>query len=297
MTGQGLLLGAALAVVIAACLSPTAPSAQGPPPGSRPALIAAHRGGALLWPENSLLAFRNAIALGADLVETDVHLTADGEVVVLHDPTLDRTTTGTGRVRDVARVALSPLRLRDRDGASTAEPVPTLVELLDIVAPSRAELLLEIKVGADRSRYPGIEEKVLRLVRERNLERRVVVMAFETATVKRIRELDPAIRLALLVSRGRVERERVPAAEAVRWAQEAGASDLGIDYRVLDAGLIEAARRARMPLAAWTVNEESDIRRVIDLGVDVVTTDRPDLGLKVTGRPASTGPATPPTSR
>jgi glycerophosphoryl diester phosphodiesterase len=97
--------------------------------------VAAHRGGAALWPENSLLAYRGALALGVDLLETDVHLTADGEVVVLHDPTLDRTTTGAGPVRDARRVDLAPLRLRARDGSATQEPIPTLGELLALLRP------------------------------------------------------------------------------------------------------------------------------------------------------------------
>jgi len=80
--------------------------------GSRPAtLVAAHRGGAALWPENSLLAFRSAIALGVDAIELDLHMTADGEVVVLHDATLERTTTGSGTLRDLRLAALAPLRL------------------------------------------------------------------------------------------------------------------------------------------------------------------------------------------
>ena len=123
-------------------------------------LVAAHRGGALLWPENSLTAFRQALALGVDYLETDVHLTADGEVVVLHDPTLDRTTTGSGRVRAARLADLSSVRLRDRSGGVTQDAVPTLGQLLDLLAPSAAQLLLEIKVDADRQRYPGIEEKV-----------------------------------------------------------------------------------------------------------------------------------------
>ncbi|MBI2555390.1 MAG: glycerophosphodiester phosphodiesterase family protein [Candidatus Rokubacteria bacterium] len=82
-------------------------------------LLAAHRGGAQLWPENSLLAFRNAIALGADFLEFDVHLSKDGEVVVIHDPTLDRTTTGSGAVKGRTIAELKALRLKDRAGAVT----------------------------------------------------------------------------------------------------------------------------------------------------------------------------------
>src|SRR5213593_1749186 len=94
--------------------------------GEPATLLAAHRGGAALWPENSLLAFRNAIALGADFIEFDVHLSKDGQLVVIHDPTLERTTTGAGPVKDRTVAELKAVRLKDRTGAVTGETVPTL---------------------------------------------------------------------------------------------------------------------------------------------------------------------------
>src|SRR3989338_4609079 len=88
-------------------------------------LLAAHRGGAQLWPENSLLAFRNAIALGADFLEFDVHLSKDGEVVVIHDPALERTTTGAGAVSDRTLAELRTLRLKGKGGKVTEGGGPT----------------------------------------------------------------------------------------------------------------------------------------------------------------------------
>jgi glycerophosphoryl diester phosphodiesterase len=246
--------------------------------------IAAHRGGSLLWLENSLDAYRKALALGVDYVETDVHLTADNEVVVLHDATLDRTTSGAGAVRDAHRDDLRRLQLRARDGSLTHEPIPTLGELLDVVRPSRAELLLEIKVDHRDRRYPGIEESVLALLRDRGLTARTIVMAFEAPTIERVRQLDATIRTALLVERRRGARRAVAADEAVRRTQEAGATALGISHRLLDAAVMTAARRAGIRVAAWTVNDEADLRRVIGLGVDIVISDRPDLALRLTGR-------------
>ncbi len=131
-------LAAAFALLL--FMTPTAIAAQ--------PLVAAHRGGAALWPENSLLAFRNAEALGVDFVETDVHLTSDGEVVVLHDPKLDRTTTGVGAVAERRLADLASIRLRAADGTPTDEPVPTLAQLLDLLAPSRVKLLLGVKLDA-----------------------------------------------------------------------------------------------------------------------------------------------------
>ncbi len=267
---------AVLALMVAAAVTDRA-GAAGP-------LVAAHRGGAALAPENSLRAFRNALRLGADLLETDVHLTADGEVVVLHDPTLDRTTSGQGAVRDLALADVAKARLKAGDGTLTDEPVPTLAALLDLLGPSRASLLLEIKTDADRRRYPGIEEKVLKLVRARGLGGRVRVMAFEPETIRHVRQLDPTMRTVLLVSASRVEQARATAADVVRWVQGVHATDLGIDHRVLDPDIVAAARAARVGVAAWTVDDERDIRRAIDLGVDIVISDRPDLALRLARR-------------
>jgi glycerophosphoryl diester phosphodiesterase len=269
-----------LVAVLLLALSVLAPGA-----GSGPAtLVAAHRGGAGLWPENSLLAFRSAIALGVDFLELDLHLTSDGEVIVLHDPTLERTTTGKGAVGDLKLADLAPVRLRTRDGAVTGEPVPTFAALLDLAAPASVGLLPEIKVDAKKQRYPGIEEKVLGLLRARGLLERVTIQSFQPETIRRLRELNPAGRTMLLVTRGDVERDRARPAEAVRRAREVGATDLGMNHRLIDADVIAAARAAGIRLSAWTVNEESDLRLMIDLGADIVMSDRPDVARRLLGR-------------
>jgi len=247
--------------------------------------VAAHRGGALLWAENGLTAFRNALALGADYLELDTHLSADGEVMVIHDPTLDRTTTGRGAVSSARRADLGAVRLKARDGSVTGDGVPTLAEVLDTLKPSTAQLLLEIKTDSAKRPYPDIERKALALVEARGLRDRVIVMAFEAPTLVRVRALDPTIRTALLVSKTRVSRENARAAHLVKWAREAGATHLGVEHPAVDAALLTAARADGLKVAAWTANEEADIRRLVDLGVDVVISDRPDLALTLVGRP------------
>src|SRR5262249_41156451 len=111
---------------------------------ARPTLLAAHRGGSLLWPEERPPPFQNALALGADFIEFDVHLSRDGEVVVIHDARLDRTTTGTGPVRDRTLAELKTLRLKDRSGTLSQEPVPTLDEVTAVAAQAKRRMLLEI---------------------------------------------------------------------------------------------------------------------------------------------------------
>jgi glycerophosphoryl diester phosphodiesterase len=272
----GFLLLAALAVAMSGAIG------AGSTPGRR-VLVAAHRGGAALWPENSLGAFRNALALGVDYLEADVHLSADGTAVVLHDPTLERTTNGAGAVRARRLADLASLRLRAGDGRVTDEPPPTLAQLLDLLGPAPTGLLLEIKVDDRARRYPGIEETVLALIRERGLAGRVLIMAFERETISRVRALDAEIRTALLIGRGQVQRERVWPAESVKWAVGLGATAIGFNHRLIDADVVAACRKANLVLAAWTVNDEADIRRVIDLGADIVVSDRPDVARRLAG--------------
>ncbi len=238
-------------------------------------LVAAHRGGAAIWPENSLTAFRGAIALGVDALEFDVHLTADGEPVVIHDATLDRTTTGHGAVRSVTLARLRTVRLLDGAGAPSAETVPTLAEVLDLARPTSVSVLPEIKLDLGRAPYPDIERRVVALLRARSLLGRASVQSFDDATLRRLRVLEPAVRTMLLVNRVRVATHASAPADPVRWAVEVGARDLGVDFRLIDAPLVAAARAAGLRLAAWTVNADDELRRMAALGVDLVMSDRP----------------------
>lgn len=248
-------------------------------------LVVAHRGGAALWPENSLTAFRGAVALGVDALEFDVHLTADGEPVVIHDATLDRTTTGSGPVRALTLVQLEPVRLLDRSGVPTSDGVPTLAQVLDLVAAAPMLVLPEIKLDDLRGRYPSIEERVVTLLRTRALLGRASVQSFDEATVRDVRALEPAARTMLLVSRARMTANGARPTDPVRWAVAVGASDLGIDYRLIDADLIAAARTAGVRVAAWTVNADDDLRRMRKLGVDLVISDRPDVARRLLVNP------------
>jgi glycerophosphoryl diester phosphodiesterase len=270
--------------VIGSLLLASLACAAAPMAGGPATRVAAHRGGAGLWPENSLLAFRQALGLGVDALEFDLHMTADGEVVVLHDPTLERTTTGAGRVRDLKLADLAGARLKARDGTVTDELIPTFAQVLDLASKGSAELLPEIKIDANRQRYDRIEDKVLALVRARGLSARTTIQAFQPETIRRLRELEPKARTMLLVARGDVERDRARPAEAVRRARDLGATDLGMNHRLIDADVMAAARADGVRVSAWTVNDEADIRRMIDLGVDVVMSDRPDLAKRLTGR-------------
>jgi glycerophosphoryl diester phosphodiesterase len=238
-------------------------------------LLAAHRGGSLLWPENSLLAFRNAIALGADFIEFDVHLSKDGEVVVIHDPTLERTTMGTGPVKDRTVAELKALRLKDRTGAVTGETVPTLDEVVAVAAQGKRRMLLEIKVDATRARYPGIEEKALAILDRHGMAGSTVVMSFDAPTWRRVRELRPDIATCALYS-ARSLAGTTLAAE-LSMLRAAGVPFIGVEHTAVDAAAVAEARKAGIGIGAWTVNDAAGMQRVIDTGAAILITDQPDL--------------------
>jgi len=243
---------------------------------------AAHRGGALLWPENSLLAFRNALAMGVDYLELDVHLSRDGEVVVIHDPTLDRTTTGTGPVRDRTLAELQALRLKDSAGAAIAEPVPTLDQVVALAVAGKRQMLLEIKVDDQRRRYPGIEEKVFAILDRHQFTPFAVVMAFEAETWRRVRQLRPDARTGALYSPRMLPATAVePELQALR---RAGVRFVGLHQALVGPEVPKQARLAGLTLGVWTVNERDAIERFLTLGAGVVITDRPDLAKELLGR-------------
>ena len=259
-------------------------------------LFAAHRGGAALWPENSLLAFKNALALGSPLVELDVHATADGDAAVIHDPTLDRTSNGSGPVRAKTADELRRVRLKaPAGGGLTDEGVPMLRDVLTIAAPTPVAVLVEIKTPGQAvtferrdagvssvpgARYPGLERRVLDDLRETRMTERAMVMAFNPAVIAEVRTLAPSMRTVLLMDRQ--ARDAGLAGDAVvAQATRAGVSFIGIHHSLCDAAVVTAARRAGLGIGVFTVNDENAMRRLVELGVDVIISDRPDLVARV----------------
>jgi glycerophosphoryl diester phosphodiesterase len=245
-------------------------------------LLAAHRGGSLLWPENSLLAFRSALALGADFIEFDVHLSRDGEVMVIHDATLDRTTTGAGPVRDRSVAELKAFRLKDRSGTVTAETVPTLDEVVEVAAQAKRRMLLEIKVDAGKARYPGIEEKVLAILDRHAMTASTVVMSFEAPSWRRVRELRPEVATCALYSARALARTSLSA--ELDTLRAAGVRFIGVEHTVVDAATVAQAQGAGIGLGAWTVNAPADMKRMIGAGVTILITDQPDVAKTLLNR-------------
>lgn len=257
------LLGASVVALLSAPGTP-APAVRHEGVG-----LAAHRGGPLdgRSPENGLAAFTAAAKSGVRFLEVDVHLSADGVPVVLHDPTLQRTTDGAGPVGAFSLARLQAMRLRAPDGRMTAERIPTLDEVAAIAARSGIGLLVDAKTGIGGARYDGLESAVIAVLDRHGLAGTSVVMAFDDEIWKRVRVLAPAMRAGPLVS---AKRPRDPAVLAAH-----GATFIGLEHRLATADRVARARAAGMMVAVWTVNGVDEALRVAEVGVDVVITDAP----------------------
>ena len=234
-------------------------------------IIWAHRGARRQAPENTLPAFRRAIELGAEGVEFDVQLSADGVPVVIHDETLERTTDGRGRVVDHT---LAELRALDASAGKPGFPgvvIPTLDEVLAVFAPT--ELAVNIELKNSVVDYPGLEEAVLAAVASHGLDRRVVLSSFNADSVARLQGLT-SIPRALVYER-LLRRPWVLAARL-------GAVAVHPPSRfVVSRGYVTRAHQAGLAVRTWTVNSERELRRMYHCGVDGVFTDVPDAALAV----------------
>lgn len=237
--------------------------------------IASHRGGAFLWPENSLLAFRKALAWPAEQIEFDVHASAEGEPVVIHDATLDRTTDGTGPVAALPWAELQRLRIRGTGG----ECVPHLSEVAALVGPTGQRLRLEVKADMRKQPYPGLVGRCAALLDGMGLRARTILMSFETPSVMEAAALGGFEQIVWLVD-GPLIRSMEPAVAADR-CREMGATEIGVHVDRADEALAAALRALGLRLSVWGANHADTIQRALSLGVDVLATDDPPLAIEL----------------
>ncbi|TDE92762.1 glycerophosphodiester phosphodiesterase [Occultella glacieicola] len=231
--------------------------------GELPVVIA-HRGYSQILPENTLLSEAAAMQSGAEYVEIDVHTTADGVPIVLHDQTVDRTTDGTG---DVAQLQSSYLQTLDagswRDPALAAS-LPTFAQILDLMQRNPGTLMLEIKGPETRAEV----EHMIDLIREAGLTDRVVIESFDLAAVGYARDYAPEIPRGVL--RGAVDADPVAVAQSVGATMYNPSANGG-----LTAEIIDRLHEAGIAVLPYTVNGADAWQQLTDLGVDGIVTDRP----------------------
>jgi glycerophosphoryl diester phosphodiesterase len=262
-------------------ISSQVPAASAAP--ARRVAIVGHRGAAGVAPENTLPAFQRGIDAGADAVELDVHLSKDGQLVVIHDPRVDRTTNGTGVVREMPLAEIKHLNAAARfkgAGDYGVLRVPTLQEVFDLIGRRAVQVVIEIKLDANGRRYPGIEERVIEVVRRNNAGGAVAVASFDFETLRRMQSLEPKIARQAVISTAYLSqmgmKQKGPADIAADLAA-LGVQAVGINKTFASTEMVTALKQAGLGVSAWTVNDFVEMWKLIDLGVESITTDRPDI--------------------
>ena len=218
-------------------------------------MVVGHRGAAGVLPENTILGFEYAIRLGVDAVECDVHLSRDAQLVVMHDRTVERTTNGHGAIRD-----LTVARLRTLD-AGQGERVPLLTEVLETVR-GRVALLCELK-GA------GVEQAAVSAVQAADMVEQVIFTSFVIERLAAVRRLGRQFRLGAILP----DPHEVDLAHAAAL----GAENIDVHYRNVNLRILEEADRRGLRVVAWNPDTWREQRALLGLGVEIISTNRPDL--------------------
>jgi glycerophosphoryl diester phosphodiesterase len=241
-------------------------------PGARPRVIA-HRGFSGQAPENTMAAFRRALAAGADMIELDVQLSADGQVVVIHDETLERTTDGFGRVADLAWQDLSRLDAGSWFAPEFAgERIPLLREVLRF---ARGKILVNIEIKTEAwspNTLEGIAARVLALVDEAGMRDQVIISSFDSRILRQVRQIDADIRTASLYHVD-VHGELRP---AVIVAKD-GSQGLNLSRSEVTPRVVEECRALGVPVSVYTVNTRELMEYVLAMSVHAIFTDHPDV--------------------
>jgi len=233
--------------------------------GGRRPLVIAHRGAAGQAPENTLAAFRLAVGQGCDMIELDAQLSADGEIVICHDEKVDRTTDGSGFIRDMT---LDRLRRLDAGAwfspACAGERIPTLSEVFALV-PARVGINIELKCSDDR-----IIRLLPPLIRKWGRTASVIVSSFDHRLLQRLKKAAPDLRIglvyaALLPDPVQLVRDFGPGVHAVH-----------PHHALIEAEDITALRACGLEVFPWTVNDSADMKRLAEQGVSGIITDHPD---------------------
>ncbi len=228
-------------------------------------LVIAHRGASGHAPENTLAAFKKAVALGATFIETDLHLSRDAHFVAIHDATANRTTNGQGAVHDLTLAELRRLDAGSWFGSEFAgERIPILEELLEFSKKNDVVFYMELKPDGTW----GGEHALVGALRESGEIPRTVVICFDPGVVLNLRKIEPTLMTGLLYD-GQVEN---PIDKAV----EIGARQLVVRGDLVTPAMIAQAQKKDLQVVCWTVNHPAHMRMLMAAGVDGIMSDYPD---------------------
>ncbi len=242
--------------------------------GKFPVIVIAHRGFSGQAPENTLASFKKAIELGSDMIELDVRFSKDGQVVVIHDNTIDRTTNGRGKVADYTLK-----ELKQFDAGSwfapqfSGEQIPTLKEVLEL-AKGRIRVNIEIKnESLGQYAVTDLADRALQEVKEAEMADQIIFSSFYPSALTRIKQRDPRIWVALLYSRSWNYLPEITGGNPF--------SVLNLRNSYLTKGKIATIHQKGMKVNVYTVNSEEEMQQFVEWGIDGIITNRPDRLIKI----------------
>ena len=244
--------------------------------GRRMVKVWAHRGASAYAPENTLESFALAAKMKADGVELDVHLSKDGEVIVCHDEKIDRTSNGKGAIAEMTYEQLLGYSFDNGMPEYAGAKVPTLRQVYQLLEP--AGLTVNVELKTDNTWYEGIEEKCLAIARECGMTDRVLYSSFNHKSLQKLLSLDPNAQTGLLYYLPLGTDDSVYAVEQKAFAVHPHWKFCHVE------GYMESMKAKGVRVHPWTVDDPEEMRALIDLGVDALITDKPDVALKVLGR-------------
>ena len=228
----------------------------------------AHRGASRYYPENTILSIKEGIKAGAEGVEIDVHKTKDNKLVIIHDEDIERTFKGKGLVKDFTLAEIKEFNCRNKNYEDDLEcKIPTLEEVLEVIKASGVMLNIELKT--DEIHYENIEKDVIDLVKQYELKDKVILSSFNHESIRIAIEIDNEIETGLLYE-NQIE-------DVVNYAKAFGAKAIHPDIRLVTEELIKEAMENDIKVNIYTVNSPVIMRKLIDVGVNGLFTDYPDL--------------------
>ncbi|WP_294658183.1 glycerophosphodiester phosphodiesterase [uncultured Fusobacterium sp.] len=236
--------------------------------------IFAHRGYSGKYPENTMIAFKKALECGVDGIELDVQLTKDGEVVIIHDETIDRTTTGKGFVVDYTYEELEKFDASFKFKDLGFNKIPTLREYFQLVKDYDIVTNVELKTGINE--YLGIEEKVWELIKEYNLEKKVIISSFNHFSVMRMKDIAPQLKYGFLSEDWIID--------AGKYTHSHGVQCYHPRFNNLVPDVIKELKKYNLEINTWTVNLEEDMRYLYSNNIDVIITNYPELAQEIKNR-------------
>lgn len=232
----------------------------------------AHRGFCSKYPENTLLAFEKALEEGVDGIENDVQMTKDGELVIMHDESIDRTTNGRGWIKDYTLAELKELTANEKFGDRfPAQRIPTLREYLELVKNEPVITNIEMKTGVFE--YLPMEQKVVDLLREYKLCDKVIISTFNHFTILRMQKIAPELKYGFLAYDWRID--------AGEYTRRYGVQCYHPDYHNLTWPVVEELKAHGIEINPYTIDDPADIRDMIEKGVNSVITNCPDVVNKI----------------